>query len=48
MAFTNLLNWLNGYQKRYGFVYFNHDEDSEKNYCVLKKTVSIGIEMLQR
>lgn len=26
-SFTDLLSWLNGYQKRYGFVYVDRDED---------------------
>ena len=26
-SFTDLLSWLNGYQKRYGFVYVERDED---------------------
>lgn len=26
-SFTDLLSWLNGYQKRYGFVYIDRDED---------------------
>jgi 6-phospho-beta-glucosidase len=30
-SFTDLLSWLNGYQKRYGFVYINRDEESEKD-----------------
>jgi 6-phospho-beta-glucosidase len=25
-SFTDLLSWLNGYQKRYGFVYVDQDE----------------------
>lgn len=29
-SFTDLLSWLNGYQKRYGFVYIDRDETSEK------------------
>lgn len=29
-SFTDLLSWLNGYQKRYGFVYIDRDENSEK------------------
>ncbi len=29
-SFTDLLSWLNGYQKRYGFVYVDRDETSEK------------------
>jgi 6-phospho-beta-glucosidase len=30
-SFTDLLSWLNGYQKRYGFVYVNRDEEGEKD-----------------
>ena len=30
-SFTDLLSWLNGYKKRYGLVYINRDEDSEKD-----------------
>ncbi len=26
-SYTDLLSWLNGYQKRYGFVYVDRDED---------------------
>lgn len=29
-SFTDLLSWLNGYQKRYGFVYVDRDETNEK------------------
>lgn len=36
-SFTDLLSWLNGYQKRYGFVYVNRDEDGEKDLCRIKK-----------
>ena len=25
-SFTDILSWLNGYQKRYGFVYVDRDE----------------------
>lgn len=28
-SFTDLLSWLNGYQKRYGFVYVDREEDEE-------------------
>ena len=28
-SFTDLLSWLNGYQKRYGFVYVDRDESEE-------------------
>jgi 6-phospho-beta-glucosidase len=30
-SFTDLLSWLNGYQKRYGLVYVNRDETDEKD-----------------
>ena len=36
-SFTDLLSWLNGYQKRYGFVYVNRDEESEKDLRRIKK-----------
>ncbi|WP_238882043.1 glycoside hydrolase family 1 protein [Clostridium sp. YIM B02551] len=36
-SFTDLLSWLNGYQKRYGFVYVNRDEHSEKDLRRIKK-----------
>ena len=36
-SFTDLLSWLNGYKKRYGFVYVNRDEHSEKDLKRLKK-----------
>lgn len=36
-SYTDLLSWLNGYQKRYGFVYINRDEDSEKDLRRIKK-----------
>ncbi|UOQ48373.1 glycoside hydrolase family 1 protein [Gracilibacillus caseinilyticus] len=29
-SFTDLLSWLNGYQKRYGFVYIDRDEKDEQ------------------
>lgn len=28
-SYTDLLSWLNGYQKRYGFVYVDQDESME-------------------
>lgn len=37
-SYTDLLSWLNGYQKRYGFVYINRDEDSEKDLRRIKKS----------
>ncbi|MBT2217081.1 glycoside hydrolase family 1 protein [Virgibacillus dakarensis] len=36
-SFTDLLSWLNGYQKRYGFVYVNRDELAEKDMRRIKK-----------
>ncbi len=36
-SFTDLLSWLNGYQKRYGFVYINRDEVDEKDLRRIKK-----------
>lgn len=36
-SFTDLLSWLNGYQKRYGFVYINRDELDEKDMRRIKK-----------
>ncbi|WP_071130693.1 glycoside hydrolase family 1 protein [Enterococcus timonensis] len=36
-SFTDLLSWLNGYQKRYGFVYVDQDETQEGTLNRLKK-----------
>lgn len=36
-SFTDLLSWLNGYQKRYGFVYVDRDELNEKDMKRIKK-----------
>lgn len=36
-SFTDLLSWLNGYQKRYGFVYVNQHEEGEHNLQRIKK-----------
>ncbi|MDZ5001084.1 family 1 glycosylhydrolase, partial [Clostridium perfringens] len=36
-SFTDLLSWLNGYQKRYGFVYINRNENDEKDLRRIKK-----------
>ena len=36
-SFTDLLSWLNGYQKRYGFVYIDRDENDEKDLRRIKK-----------
>ncbi|MFL2131242.1 glycoside hydrolase family 1 protein [Ruoffia sp. FAM 20858] len=36
-SFTDLLSWLNGYQKRYGFVYVDRDEEDEKELKRYKK-----------
>ncbi len=36
-SFTDLLSWLNGYQKRYGFVYVDREEQEEKELKRIKK-----------
>ena len=36
-SFTDLLSWLNGYQKRYGFVYVDRDETDQKDLRRIKK-----------
>lgn len=36
-SFTDLLSWLNGYKKRYGFVYVDRDEEDEKELTRIKK-----------
>lgn len=36
-SFTDLLSWLNGYQKRYGFVYVDREENDEKELRRIKK-----------
>lgn len=36
-SFTDLLSWLNGYQKRYGFVYVDQDENQKGSLDRLKK-----------
>lgn len=36
-SFTDLLSWLNGYQKRYGFVYVDREEDDVKELKRIKK-----------
>ncbi|WP_071130585.1 glycoside hydrolase family 1 protein [Enterococcus timonensis] len=36
-SFSDLLSWLNGYQKRYGFVYVDRNDQEEKNLERIKK-----------
>ena len=36
-SFTDLLSWLNGYKKRYGFVYINRDNASQKDLARILK-----------
>lgn len=36
-SFTDLLSWLNGYKKRYGFVYVDQDEKQEGSLNRIKK-----------
>lgn len=43
-SFTDLLSWLNGYGKRYGFVYVDRDEEEEVVWKrVRKDSFFIGI-----
>lgn len=36
-SFTDLLSWLNGYKKRYGFVYVDRDDDHERDMARIPK-----------
>ncbi|PWC35877.1 glycoside hydrolase family 1 protein [Azospirillum sp. TSO35-2] len=36
-SFTDILSWLNGYQKRYGLVYVNRDERDERDLRRVRK-----------
>lgn len=36
-SYTDLLSWLNGYQKRYGFVYVDRDETEGSSLDRYKK-----------
>lgn len=36
-SFTDLLSWLNGYRKRYGFVYVDRDDDDAKSLARIPK-----------
>ncbi|GIP23309.1 glycoside hydrolase family 1 protein [Paenibacillus sp. J22TS3] len=36
-SFTDVLSWLNGYQKRYGFVYIDRNETEERSLRRIKK-----------
>ncbi|MBM6838707.1 glycoside hydrolase family 1 protein, partial [Clostridium saudiense] len=36
-SFTDLLSWLNGYQKRYGLVYIDRDESNVNDLKRIKK-----------
>ncbi|POA97786.1 aryl-phospho-beta-D-glucosidase [Chromobacterium sinusclupearum] len=36
-SFTDILSWLNGYQKRYGFVYVNRDETDVRDLRRVRK-----------
>jgi 6-phospho-beta-glucosidase len=36
-SFTDILSWLNGYQKRYGFVYVDRDERDERTLRRVRK-----------
>lgn len=45
-SFQDLFSWLNGYAKRYGFVYVDRDEESQKELKRYKKIVFIGTKKL--
>jgi 6-phospho-beta-glucosidase len=36
-SFTDVLSWLNGYQKRYGLVYVNRDETDQRDLRRVRK-----------
>ena len=36
-SFTDVLSWLNGYQKRYGLVYVNRDEADQRDLRRIRK-----------
>jgi len=36
-SFTDVLSWLNGYQKRYGLVYVDRDETDERTLRRINK-----------
>jgi len=36
-SFTDILSWLNGYQKRYGLVYVNRDERDPRDLRRIRK-----------
>nr|WP_294524738.1 glycoside hydrolase family 1 protein [uncultured Rhodopila sp.] len=36
-SFTDVLSWLNGYQKRYGFIYINRDETDARDLRRVRK-----------
>jgi len=36
-SFTDILSWLNGYQKRYGFVYMDRDEQDARDLRRIRK-----------
>ena len=42
-SFTDLLSWLNGYQKRYGFVYVDREEEEGGTLNRYKKIAFTGI-----
>jgi len=37
LSFIDWLSWLNGYQKRYGFVYVDRDEQDAKELRRIRK-----------
>lgn len=45
-SYTDLLSWLNGYQKRYGFVYVDQDETMEGSLKRILRILITGINIL--
>ncbi len=50
-SFTDLLSWLNGYKKQYGFIYIDHDNDLKRikkaSYHWYKKVIETNGEILK-
>ena len=49
-SFIDLLSWLNGYQKQYGFVYVDHARDLQRakkqSYCWYQRVIQTNGAML--
>ena len=47
-SFTDLLSWLNGYQKRYGFVYVDREEEEGATLDRYKKDSFYWYQMIKQ